>query len=52
MKIDEVIEVLRNRIRTLNELRLTAVQRGDLEKIGALDAEIEDTQATIDKLQE
>lgn len=50
MKIEEVVFILENRIKTLNQQRDNAVMSGNLELVNQLDVEIIETQNTLDTL--
>lgn len=47
MTIQQLITLASNRIAALNTSRANAVALGDIERIDALDAEIEQTQTTL-----
>ena len=51
MTIPQLITLASNRLAALNSARATAVALGDVERIAALDADIAETQATLDALQ-
>lgn len=50
MNINEIITILENRIGTLHNSRAHAVATGDLTGVIATDAQIEETNATLEKL--
>ena len=50
MTIHELISLAASRLATLNGARATAMTLGDISRLDALDADIAETQATIDKL--
>ena len=50
MTIEDLIKLAENRLATLNGLVATAFQRGDTEQLTQLDAEVTQTQATLDIL--
>jgi len=50
MQLIEIISIVSNRLNYLNSQRTIAVRIGDLDRVSALDSEISDTQATLDKL--
>jgi hypothetical protein len=51
VKTAEVITILQNRLTSLKAAREAATAAGALDTVAVLDEDIEDTQATIDKLQ-
>lgn len=50
MKIDEIIFILENRIKALQQQRDNAVMSGNLELVVQLDVEITETQNTLETL--
>ena len=50
MNIAFILKVMQNRLMSLNNIRSSAVNAGDLERIVQLDAEIAETEITIDDL--
>ena len=50
MNISQLLTLASNRLAALNNARATAVAMGDISRLGTLDADIAETQATIDKL--
>ena len=50
MNIAFILRVMENRLASLNNIRAAAVNSGDLEKIVQLDAEIAETEITIQDL--
>lgn len=52
MTIDELITIIANRIATLNNMRATSVVSGDIGSVDKIDAEIAETQRTLDQLKE
>jgi hypothetical protein len=50
MTLDQLTKVLENKIAALNNLRLHAEKTGDAAEMVRLDAEIAETQITLDKL--
>lgn len=50
MRIEEIIEILENRIQTLTETRKLAVQAGSLEQVANIDFDLVSTQASIEQL--
>jgi hypothetical protein len=50
MKIEELITMLENKVRTYVELKAFAYQNGDIVEIERLDLEILETENTINKL--
>lgn len=50
MTIPQLISLVSNRLAALNSNRATAAALGDIERIDALDREIEATQRTLDAL--
>lgn len=50
MTIKELIELSKSRINYLNTLRISAVASGDVMQIMSLDAEIAETQNTLNTL--
>lgn len=50
MTIQELIQLASNRLAALNVARSTAFITGDVQRLNALDADIAETQLTIDKL--
>lgn len=50
MKIEEIIFILENRIKTLQQQRDNAVMSGNLELVVQLDVEITETQNTLETL--
>lgn len=50
MTVQDLIQVVSARLAALNSARSTAISLGDLARIAALDADIEETQTTLDAL--
>jgi hypothetical protein len=50
MKVPELITLMANKLAYLNNAKSTAMASGDLEAVLRLDAEISETQATIEAL--
>ena len=50
MNISQLLTLASNRLAALNTARATAVAVGDISRLDTLDADIAETQATIDKL--
>jgi hypothetical protein len=50
MTIDQIIELLNRRLVNLSQLRTSAETMGELDRVLALDAEIAETQNTLDAL--
>ena len=50
MTVTEIIEMLGRRLTNLSQLRSSADKLGDLDRVSALDAEIAETQSTLDAL--
>ena len=50
MNIPQLLSLACNRLAALNSARATALALGDIARLDALDADIAETQATIDKL--
>jgi len=50
MTVTDLIRLMTNKLATLNGQRTTAVVHGDVELLVALDAQIAETQATLDQL--
>jgi len=50
MNIPDIIGILLNRVRYLTAQRETLVRLGDAESIARIDAEISETQNTLDQL--
>ena len=50
MDIAFILKVMQNRLMSLNNIRSSAVNSGDLERIVQVDAEIAETEITIDDL--
>jgi hypothetical protein len=50
MTIPQLITLAANRLAVLNSAHATAVVLGEVERIAVLDAEIAETQATLDAL--
>lgn len=50
MKISDLITLTQNRLATLNNARASAVSMGQADRVSALDAEISETQDTINQL--
>lgn len=50
MTIQELIRLASNRLAALNGARATAVATGDVSRLEALDADISETQTTLNKL--
>ena len=51
MKMQELVTLMANKLAYLNTAKSTAMASGDLEAVLRLDAEISETQATIEALQ-
>lgn len=50
MTVPDLIRLMANKLANLNGQRTTAVVHGDLEQLITLDAQIAETQATLDQL--
>jgi|688.fasta_scaffold493996_2 hypothetical protein len=50
MKLQEVITVLENRIRTLTDAKVAAFNAGDLQRIVELEADLLTTQISINQI--
>jgi hypothetical protein len=50
MKIEEIIFILENKIKNLEQQKNIAVMAGDLEMVTTIDIQIVETQITLDKL--
>lgn len=50
MTLDEIIQILTNRLATLSSRRADMVTLGDLDAVATIDAEVIETQATLDQL--
>jgi len=50
MKIEEIIFILENKIRTLEQQRSMAVTNGDLQAVTLIDTQINETIITLDSL--
>ncbi len=50
MNIPQLLSLASNRLAALNGARATALAMGDISRLESLDADIAETQATIDKL--
>ena len=50
MTVNQIIEMLQRRLVNLSQLRTSAADLGDLDRVSALDAEIAETQNTLDAL--
>jgi N-acetylglucosamine kinase-like BadF-type ATPase len=50
MKISDLISLTENKLATLNQAISTAIARGDEASIAKLDAEVLETQASLDQL--
>jgi hypothetical protein len=50
MKIEEIIFILENKIKNLEQQKNIAVMAGDLEMVTVIDIQIVETQITLDKL--
>lgn len=50
MKIEEIIFILENKIKNLEQQKNVAVMAGDLEMVTVIDIQIVETQITLDKL--
>jgi hypothetical protein len=50
MSIDELIRLMEARLAALNSARASAAQAGDIAQITRLDADISQTQTTLDQL--
>ena len=50
MKIEEIIFILENKIRTLEQQKSTAVTNGDLQAVTLIDTQINETIITLDSL--
>jgi hypothetical protein len=51
MSIEELIQLLQNRLANNTQQRAAAAQRGDVAQVAAIDADSSTTQATLDFLQ-
>jgi|688.fasta_scaffold417003_2 hypothetical protein len=50
MSISDLIRLAQNRLATLNSARATADRNGEPDRVAALDAEITETEATLETL--
>lgn len=50
MTVSDLIRLMTNKLATLNGQKTTATVHGDVELVVALDAQIAETQATLDQL--
>ena len=50
MTIQQIIEMLKRRLVNLSQLRTSAADLGDLDRASAIDAEIAETQTSLDAL--
>jgi|694.fasta_scaffold116850_4 hypothetical protein len=50
MKIEEIIFILENKIKNLEQQKNVAVMAGDLEMVTVIDIQIVETQITLDTL--
>jgi hypothetical protein len=50
MKIEEIIFILENRIKNLEQQKNAAVMVGDLEMVTAIDIQIVETQISLDSI--
>lgn len=50
MKIEEIIFILENRIKSLAQQRDNAIMSGNLELVNQIDIEVTETQNTLDRL--
>jgi len=50
MQIEEVVQIIGNRLATLNNGRAQAVAVGDLAAVMTIDAQIEETKLTLEQL--
>jgi hypothetical protein len=50
MKMGEIIFILENKIKTLEQHRSTAVINGDLEAVVLIDSQMEETNITLNSL--
>ena len=50
MTINQIIEMLKRRLVNLSQLRTSASDLGDMDRVSALDAAIAETQTSLDAL--
>jgi hypothetical protein len=50
MKIEEIIFILENKVRNLEQQRSIAVTNGDLQAVTLIDSQISETTITLDSL--
>ena len=50
MKIEDIIFILENKIKNLEQQKNVAILAGDLEMVTAIDIQIVETQVTLDSL--
>ena len=50
MNIDEIITVLQNKVRVLENAKSASIANGDMSTLAQLDVEILSTQASLDKI--
>jgi len=50
MKIEEIVFILENKIKNLEQQKNAAIMAGDLEMVTAIDIQIVETQITLDTL--
>ena len=50
MNIDEIITVLQNKVRVLENAKSASIANGDMSTLGQLEVEILSTQASLDKI--
>lgn len=50
MKLDELLQVMQNRLVTLNEARKGAFTSGDVQRVNEIDGDLLTTQNTVEQL--
>lgn len=50
MTLEQIIQILTNKVVSLSQLRESAIRSGDLEKVNQIEVEIAETQSTLDIL--
>ena len=51
MNIDEIITVLQNKVKVLENAKSASIANGDMNTLGQLEVEILSTQASLEKIQ-
>jgi hypothetical protein len=50
MNVDQIKQILQNKLQTLHNMKMDAINTGDLELVVKIDTELLETESTLNKL--